>query len=241
MNKIELIGLTALILVNLTTAKDAYSDRRSYVWTYEYMTMPKRMWELEHYTTSEVVNINKSNVNTLKQWLELEYGITDNWDVALYQMWKIKNKRFDDDSEYDGFKLRIRYRFGKKGDFFVDPLIYVEYIRDDDFHKPNVAELKLILAKDIERFNISYNQIFKRNLASEGTPTHEYSAGINYELNPKFKLGIEAKGNYTSEKYALGPVVSFAKGKYWAALGSVFGLNKRTDDIQTRLIIGVLF
>ncbi len=234
-----------LLLVSLVICLIAYSrafaDQRSYVWTYEYMTMPKGMWEVENYITTEVPNLDKSNIYTIKEWVELEYGITDNWDVAMYQMYKYNNKKAESDSEYDGFKLRTRYRFGKKGQFIVDPLIYLEYIRSGNFSKPNVVEVKLILAKDIGDLNLSYNQILKRDLESRGKTDHEYAAGIGYALSPNFKFGIESKGNYSKKKYALGPTVSFSRGRFWAALGAAFGLSKAADDLQTRLIFGVLF
>jgi hypothetical protein len=235
-----LLSVLCLALgLGATTA--SYADRRSYVWTYEYMTMPKGMWEVEYYSTSEVPDRHKSNMNTLKQWLEIEYGITDKWDIALYQMWKFNNKRFENDSEYDGFKIRTRYRFGEKGKFILDPLIYLEYIRDDNWHKPNVGEAKLVLAKDIDRSNISYNQVVKGNLESDGLANWEYATGASYAINNSFRLGLESKGSYTSDKFAAGPTLSFAIRKFFVSWGIAFGLNKRTDDLQTRMIIGVPF
>lgn len=221
--------------------RSSYADRRSYVWTYEYMTMPKGMWELETYVTTEIPNLHKSNINSVKPQLELEYGITDRWDVAMYQVWKFKNKRFENDSEYEGFKLRTRYRIAEKGTFFVDPLLYFEYIRDDDFSKPNVGEAKLVLAKDIGNFNASYNQIIKRNLDKAGKTGNEYSGGLSYAFTPRLKVGLEAKGNYGTEKYALGPTLSYSFKRSFIALGSIFGLNRNTDDLQTRMIFGYAF
>lgn len=230
------------VLINVfCISSNGYADRRGYVWTYEYMTMPKGMWEVEQYLTSQIPNINKSYVNTLKYWLELEYGISDRWDVAMYQLWKFDNKDKEKDYEYEGFKLRSRYRFFEKGEFIIDPLIYAEYIRDDNFHKPDVGEVKLILAKDIGALNISYNQIAKRNLEREGKTENEYACGLSSELSPVLRLGLESKGNYSKDKYAIGPTISFAKGKYWAALGTAFGLSQRTNDIEARLIFGILF
>jgi hypothetical protein len=223
-------------------ASSSYADTRSYVWTYEYMTLPKGMWELETYVTSEIPNLHKSNINSIKPQLELEYGITDSWDVAMYQMWEFKNKARENDSEYKGFKIRTRYRIGEKGKFFVDPLLYFEYIRDDDFSKPNVGEAKLVLAKDIGDFNVSYNQVIKRNLERVGETNHEYAVGISYAFLTGLKLGIESKGSYNQHKYAIGPTISWVNSKFWVALGAAFGLNKRrADDLQTRLIVGVPF
>ncbi len=237
---INRVLLLAMFILSVG-ASSAYADRRSYVWTYEYMTMPKGMWELETYVTTEVPNLHKSNINVVKPQLELEYGITGRWDVAMYQMWKFKNKKYENDSEYEGFKLRTRYRIGEKGKFFVDPLFYFEYIRDDDLSKPNVGEAKLVLAKDIGDFNVSYNQIIKRNLEREGKPDHEYATGINYAFTHRLKFGFESKGNYSKEKYAFGPTISYAFKKAFVAVGAVFGLNENTDDLQTRMIVGVLF
>lgn len=229
------------LFLTLGITSNSYADRRSYVWTYEYMTMPKGMWELETYVTTEVPNLHKSNINSIKPQLELEYGITDRWDVAMYQMWKFNNKKYENDSEYEGFKLRTRYRIGEKGKFFVDPLLYFEYIRDDYFSKASVGEAKLVLAKDIGDFNLSYNQVIKRNLERRGKTDHEYAVGINYALTPRFKVGFESKGNYSKEKYAFGPTVSYGFKKVFVAIGAAFGLNRNTDDLQTRMIVGVLF
>jgi hypothetical protein len=242
--KEEVVERRILLLVMFILSlgvNSAYADRRSYVWTYEYMTMPKGMWELETYVTTEVPNLHKSNINTIKPQLELEYGITDRWDVAMYQMWKFKNKKYENDSEYKGFKLRTRYRIGEKGKYFVDSLLYFEYIRDDNFSNPNMGEVKLVLAKDLGDFNVSYNQVIKRNLEREGKTDHEYATGINYTFTPRFKVGIESKGNYSKEKYAVGPTFSYAFNKVFITLGAAFGLNERTDDLQTRMIVGILF
>ena len=221
--------------------KSAFADSRSYVWTYEYQSLPKGMAEVEYYLATQVPDTAKPEVNTWEHWVELEYGITNHWDVAMYQMWKQKNTATSSTSEYDGFKIRTRYRFGEKGQFFVDPLLYVEYIRDDDLSKPNVGEGKLILAKDMGNFNISYNQIIERNLEREGKTTYEYALGINYAFLPALKLGLESKGTYNERESSIGPTISLASKRFWVSIGAVFGLNKRTDDVQARMIVGVPF
>lgn len=237
MIKILLVGLVSILFTS-----PAYADRRSYVWTYEYMTMPKGMFEIEYYLTEQQPNIDKEKPNTWKHYVELEYGITNHWDISVYQVFKQVNTESKSSSfGYDGFKLRTRYRIAEKDQLPLDTLFYLEYIRDDEFEKPNVWEGKVILAKDIGRFNIAYNQILKQEFASNGKTEHEYAAGINYAFMPQFKIGIETKGNYTDGKYYVGPTVSWGKGKLWTALGVAAGLNEKSDDLQTRLIVGMLF
>lgn len=240
MNKLVVLFLGLAFL--FCGVKNSFADRRAYVWTYEYQTMPKGHSEIEYYITTEVPDTNKSSTNTWKHWLELEYGITDNFDVAMYQMFKQTNKPSGDKSEYDGLKVRGRYKIGKKNQFILDPLLYIEFIRDDDFHKPTVLEGKVILSKDItEALNISYNQILKQELESGGETEHEYALGTGYEFLPTFKFGLESKGNYSKKKYYLGPTASVTFNKFWVAFGALAGLNNKSDDIQTRMIIGIPF
>ena len=241
MRKAKIFFFSAVLFMLLSIAHNSYADRRSYVWTYEYMTMPKGMWELEYYFTSVVPNLEQSGINTLKQWLEMEYGITNHWDVAMYQMYKINNKKSETDSKYDGFKIRTRYRLAEKGQFIVDPLLYLEYIRDPDLHKPNLIEGKFVLAKDIGDLNISYNQIFERDLENRGKTEHEYAVGISYRVIPALKFGIESKGSYSKRETAVGPTLSWSGKKLWVSLGAAWGVNRRTDDLQVRVIAGIPF
>lgn len=241
MSGIKIIVSTVVMFLVLTAAGDSYADRRSYVWTYEYMTMLEKRWELETYVTAEVPDSSKSNINSIKPQLELEYGITDRWDIAMYQMWKFNNKAKENDSEYEGFKLRTRYKIGEKGRYLLDPLLYFEYIREDDLSRPNLGEAKLVLAKDAANLNLSYNQILKRNIEREGKPDHEYAIGASRAFTQRLKIGVESKGSYSKEKYAFGPAVSYVFKKSYLAAGAVFGGNSRTDDVQARVIVGVLF
>ncbi|MFH0941235.1 MAG: hypothetical protein V1840_05205 [Candidatus Omnitrophota bacterium] len=72
-----------------------------------------------------------------------------------------------------------------------------------------MIEAKLILAKDIGKFNFAYNQILKQEAERDGLTKHEYAAAFGYRLLPKLGIGLESKGNYTEDKYALGPTVSY--------------------------------
>ncbi len=234
------ILITGLVLF-FSLCQQARADWRSYVWTYEYMTMKKGTFEFENYLTTVVPDKDNSDVNTWKESLELEYGITDHWDISMYQNFKYTNKSQESDLEYDGFKIRTRYRIGEKNKFLLDPLLYLEYIREEELSKPNVLEGKIILAKDIGKANFSYNQILKQEAETGGKTEHEYAAGVHYKINPRFRLGLESKGDYRDEKYYIGPTVSFALEKMWVSFGTLLSLNSEGDDVQARMIVGVPF
>ncbi len=237
--RIRVIVLMGLFLA--VSGSSALADWRSYVWTYEYMTMAKGAKEIEYYFTTEVPKATAFNVNTIKHWLELEYGITDRWDIAGYLQYKQTNTKTKDDFNYDGFKIRTRYRFGEKEKYLLDPLVYFEFKKDDKGDTPDKLETKVILAKDIRDFNFSYNQVLETPIESHGKSEHGYAAGISHSLTNRFKFGVESKGNYTDDVYYLGPTVSMAQKRFWAGAGVVWGLNDRSDDIQTRVIVGFPF
>ena len=236
-----MIGFAILYLL-LFGVYSARADRRGYVWTYEYQTMPKGHSEIEYYLTHKLSDFHKyDNKNTWQHQLEYEYGLTDRWDIAVYQRWQQTNTKSDDKFEYTGIKLRTRYRFGEKGIYPVDPLLYLEYIRPDGSDAPDVLEGKIILAKDFGKFNIAYNQIIKAGIKNKGKTENEYAAGLSYEFNPRWKVGLESTGNLNKDKFYLGPTISWASGKSWVTLGALRGLNDRSDDFQARLIFGFPF
>jgi hypothetical protein len=237
----RVISCVALI-VAVVAVNVAKADRRGYVWTYEYMTMPKGQSELEYYLTAKGPDLHKfDEKNTWEHQLEYEYGLTDHWDVSVYERWQQTNTDADDKFEYTGTKLRTRYRLGEKGMYPLDMLLYLEYIRPDGSDVPEILEGKLIVAKDIGKFNISYNQILKAGINNNGRIEHEYAAGVNYEFSPSWKVGFESTGNLTDDKFQMGPTVSWASERYWAGIGVLRGLNDKSDDLRVRLIVGIPF
>ena len=237
----KLLAFFSILVFTFCLTVDSHADRRSYVWTYEYQTMPKGLSEIEYYLTEEQKDVSKAKPNTWKHWLELEYGITDHLDIAMYQQLKQSNLDSGDTFEYDGFKVRTRYRILERDKLPVDILLYMEYIRNDNLKKANVLEGKAIFAKDIGDLNISYNQIIEQELDSGGETEHEYAAGVSYMALPNFRIGVESKGSFSDRKYYIGPTIAWSSHKFWVSIGAIAGLNDRSDDLDTRLLVGIPF
>ncbi len=234
--------ICVMLILVLLCVGSVKADRRSYVWTYEYQTMPKGESELEYYLTHKVPDVHKyDNKNTWEHQAEYEYGLTGRWDISIYQRWQQTNTDSDDKFEYTGTKLRTRYRLGEKDMYPLDTLLYLEYIRPDSSEEAEILEGKLILAKDFGKFNIAYNQILKVGINDKGGNENEYAFGMSYEFNPTWKVGFESTGNYTEDKYYIGPTVSWASEKFWVGIGVLRGLNDRSDDFRARLIMGIPF
>ena len=247
----------ALCAAALIPTSEALADRRAYGTTYEAVTAPRGELDVETWTTiapqGEVDGGPSSR--GMREMIELEYGITDRWDAALYNMVDMITSG-DTESGYAGFKLETRYRPADRGEWPVDPVFYLEFqqlFRGDANQK---AEAKLILAKDIGDVNIAANLALEEERLSDATwnTEVEYAAGTSYALSPAWMLGAEVFGK--AEKGEMGgidnrswagPAVSWAGGGkgalrgVWVTLAGGAGLTHESDAYYARLIVGFQF
>lgn len=230
------ITIASIIFLFLISIGDLFADNRSYVWTYEYITMEKGNSELEQYTTFKTLDNNDfENTTSSELNLEFEVGMTNNFDVGIYQNFK---QDINSSFVYDGFKIRTRYKIGEKEEYFADFLIYFEYINNANLSK-NEFEPKLIIAKDYGNFNISFNpylEIEKEEKEWEFKP--KYAVGTRYKFGKLFSFGLEFKGD--AENHYIGPTISHGNQKMYFALGSLFGysVQKEKPKFQMRVILG---
>lgn len=228
---------TFYTLLILLLATNVMADGRRYVWTYEYLTMHKGEAELETYTEFSHTDTDSGRLTSTTLQYEYEIGMNDRYDVGIYQVFK---QSPDQPIHYDGYKIRMRYRFGEKGRWPLDPLLYLEYKNNGSFDHP-VLETKLILAKDINKFNFSLNPVLEFEFEDEGTEMEfEYAAALSYRLHPLLSLGMETKGS--ADELYLGPTISHGKEDLWFAIGLLQPISgEDLADRKIRMIIGVAF
>jgi hypothetical protein len=245
------------ILVSLP-AGSARADRRAYAETYEAVTAPQGELDVEVWNTyaNEGDVLNGPPARGYRAMLELEYGVTSRWDVALYNIFDVSSETGA--SGYGGLKLETRYRLAPAGAWFVDPVIYLEYqyLRHGDArHK---GELKLIVAKDVGHWNFAVNAAAElERLVDDGgwVKETEYAAGISRELfGPTLKVGLEVFGKAEkapdAETEAFlwgGPAISLATGVsrvmsgFWVTVGAGRGLVGESEAWYGRAILGFQF
>src|SRR5438132_172141 len=107
------IGITGVLLA---AAGQARADRRTMIRAYEYQTQPKGNLEFELWNTIEAPRSSFDD-SLLVQRAELEYGITDHLDVALYHVFE-RGGPAADFTEYhlSDWQLETRYRLAEKGE-----------------------------------------------------------------------------------------------------------------------------
>lgn len=232
----NMVWVWAAAILALLGGSRAWADQKAYVWTYDYSTLARDSAEIEYYQTAVVKDRQKSSASDWQQQLELEYGITDHLDAAIYQVFE---QPAGSSLSYEGFKVRLRYRIAAKDALPVDVLLYAEHAESTS--EPSEFEGKLVLAKDLGRWNLAYNQVFEEAYSGDTGADHGYAAGIGYSLTPAFALAAESKGSFTKGTYAAGPTLAWSGGRIWANIGAVFGLNRATNDREVRFLTGIPF
>lgn len=229
--------LFVLFATMLLTSKSVLADRRFYVWTYQYQTMPQGNTELEFYQTSKLREVDQNEFR-----IEIEHGLTSRWDASLYEIF-VQNE--GQNLKWDAWQLRTRYRFGEVGQYFMDPLLYLEYNRKTEPSSPNKLEAKLILAKTIYNWNIAVNPVYEYFFAPDSKNEIGLDVGTSIEFHPKFVAGLEsttriefAEEKDVTESY-LGPTVSYASGGFWLSAGIAAGVTEDSDDARFRIITGI--
>lgn len=221
----------------LVLAGAALADQRSYVWTYEYQTVPKNEAELEYYYTASAPDRSSLTTNvTSEHKFEYEIAMNERFDFAIYQVFA---QAPGEALTHEEFQLRWRYRFAEKGEHLVDSLLYFEYAGVPDFSE-HALETKWVMARDLGPVNVSLNPILECEFGDENETKTEYALGVSYRPNELVRLGVEAKGG--KDGHYVGPVISHGKGRFWATLGSAFAVSSVEEgepEFQTRLLLGI--
>jgi hypothetical protein len=211
----------------------ARADRRYYGETY-------------NATTAHQAPKAEGNAHLWRHQLELETGITDRWDIALYNVWV---RPQGDSTKYEATKIESRYRLTRPGEWVVDPILYLELKKEWIEDKPFAVEEKLIVGKDVGAWNTSLNLVAEQEFIPGGDREYEYgyAAGTSYEVLPWVRVGGEvfgdwkrAGGDTTSEHWA-GPALSVAYSRVWLVTALGFGLNDDSEQLRARAVLAFQF
>jgi hypothetical protein len=239
------IGLNALLACALL-APPARADRRTLIRAYEYMTQPQGNLELEIWNDVEAPKDGGFDQASTVHRIELEYGITDHWDMSLYHVFAQQRGSPGEPFHFDSWRLETRYRLFEKNVLPVDVEVYLEVERPADFTEPWETEQKLILEKDFGRFAVVANLVAEQKLLHAGQGhSWEIDAGGRYEVAPQLRLGAEfwtvqeTANGVTEGSYFLGPTISWASSKLWLQLGAGFGVSDSSGATFVRSILGI--
>ncbi len=228
----------------------ARADRRYYGETYTAQTAPRGSLDVELWSTFHDAPRDGSEPSLWRHQVELETGITDRWDVALYN---IARQVKGQDLEYEALKVETRYRLAEPGRWFVDPVIYFEAVKTFVDEKPWSIEEKLILSKDLGALNVAVNLAAEQEFAGGRVNNDfDWATGASFEVVPAFRVGAEAFGAVSRDELPgggvevgstawAGPAVSIAWSRAWLVLAAGIGLNDASERVRARAVLAFQF
>lgn len=244
------LGPAAVALAGaLLAAPSARADQRSFIRAYEYATQPQGNLELEIWNDLEAARGAPFADALVTHRFELEYGLTDHWDVALYHVFQHGGGSSPADRafRFDSWRAESRYRFAERGEWPVDVMLYGEVERPADFAEPWEIEEKLVLGRELGRIGLIANLVFEQALAT-GDKAHrrfELDLGGRYELSPWVRVGAEfwairesGASQPATYSYFVGPSVSLASQRVWIQLGAGVGLGSTPQSVFARSVLG---
>lgn len=242
-----LLSTTVALAATTTAASNAHADRRMFTSTYEYKTVPEGHTALELWHTEDRATWKSDSPRAMEEILELEHGLTDHWDVALYTVFTqatATDPMLAQPFALHEMKVESRYRFADRGELPVDIVAYGEVARE---FGGGVYELeaKAIIARDFDKLLLAANLIGAVEFGSDVAETEGefgWAVGATYEVHPKLNLGVETFGAIAEEEVAaaIGPAIAIAPhGNFWFTFTAGFGLTDETPKMQGRLILGI--
>jgi hypothetical protein len=252
---------------------DSFAQESPYIVTYDHHLEEPGSLEIEYFST---FGTQKGGNDFHAFWVEFEYGVMAWWTTEFYVD---AQTTFHDSTVFTGVRWENRIR-PFRTEHFITPVFYLEYenttdadkiIKEveghdvaSDFLPPNYVlnavhnhelELKLILSKNFDGFNIALNTLFVKNLYPSDPWEFGYAWGISRPLALKasihnctfcrenFIVGAEMYGglgdtrslglNQTS--HYLAPVVAWNLPSGWTMrISPGFGLNSDSHGLLMR-------
>ena len=251
----------------------AISQESPYFVTYDHYLEEPGSLEAEYFST---FGTQRGGNDFHSYWVELEYGVKAWYTTELYLDGQTT---FGDSTVFTGFRWENRIRLLKR-EHFVNPVLYFEYEQISDADKiikeveghdvesdhaesngltrgnlKHEMELKLILSRTWNGWNIAVNPIFTRNLLPSEPWEFGYAVGVSRPLALKASAqacnfcrenliaGMEMYGGLGDTQspglhdtsHYLAPVIAWNIPSGWTLrLSPGFGLNDNSHRLLLR-------
>ncbi|MEA2696274.1 MAG: hypothetical protein QOI66_545, partial [Myxococcales bacterium] len=222
-------------------AAPAAANPRPLPFTYQSESLPEGAGEVEQFVDFVPIRAlsaggNPTWYNASQFQTEIEYGLTDRLELALYFTF-VPNAgdrvvAAPALTEGNGSKQRVRYRLADPAAWPVDVALYGEVSENE---REIELEAKIILQRRFGRLRLMTNLWAEREFYFDGTKEWvlNSTAGTTYEFSPRFHLGFEGwlraeypDGQVGGRAFNLGPHVFVGPafllnfGRVWWATGA---------------------
>jgi len=219
-----------IILLILILCDGSLADRRYFGWSYLAYTSPQGELELEVWNTLSIGKASGFYYQSQPRF-EFEYGVTDRLSAAFYfnfnQVTAEDNSFESKNLTFASTSIELRYRLTNPNEIFIDPALYFEFAYGGYELE---YEAKGIFSKRFDNFITSINfngEIEREIIENESESIFEVTAGVMYDINPNFALGLEFRnhrvydGIFEDEEAQatfLGPTISIQTQSFYLTL-----------------------
>lgn len=251
-NRVVLVGLAAAWVA--LAGKNLHADVRPFVFSYEATTMPAGGFEYEQWVTWKASKDTDSDFDRLDFRHELEWGVTDHFQLAFYVDWRYQDGHSvsDDGESFQDLAIEAIYNLTDPVEDPIGIALYGEYKGGDE---KQVIETKLLLQKNIGKWILVWNGVFEAEWEGkhydEDKMVLEQTAGIAYQISPSFSAGAELLHEIEYDDWEewgdhvvyVGPNASYRGQGWWVTVAPLFQVTDVDSeaDFQTRLIFGINF
>lgn len=244
--KNHLLPLLAVALGGMITT--GLASERHFAFTYETTTAAKGTFEFEEQVFWE----RGSGSNSFAFRQEIEYGVTDRFQLAVY-LFDFEHTREPgvNSTRWAGSGLEAVYRLSDPTTDWIGSALYLEALASDSSVE---LEGKILLQKNIGPFILAYNGIIEAHWDEnyvERTGVLEQTLGVSYGITPSLSVGLEAKHEVEFEDWShsggnavfVGPNVSYHKGRFFAAVSCLFRASNVPGEPHVELgtVLGLHF
>ncbi|HEV8291041.1 MAG TPA: hypothetical protein VGP94_03935 [Tepidisphaeraceae bacterium] len=249
---LEKLLAAAFVLLGTTMA---LADPRPFTFTYDAYPIGKGGVEYEQWIT---FNTDKGTDHDFRQFQflhELEYGISDNFDLGLYFLrWNYQDSREESGTQYDGGAVELIYTILNPGKDKWGLALYGEIgVAENELE----FEQKVLVQKDIGKWILAYNLIleteiagvFDSNKANEVEGVIGHAFGVTTAVARTWFVGGELLvesvfpdwSHYETTTAYLGPTISYQGGDHWwATVTPAYQITGEDEEAnwKIRLIAG---
>lgn len=223
-------------------------------WVYSPRTMVAGEWEYEQSITWKTDKQSDSNYDEFRISHELEWGVTDAFQLALYANWRNKETSSSEAHTYfHDIALEAIYQLQAPNPEQLGFALYGEIKHGSEFLE---LEGKLLFEMQLENINLIYNFTVEGEWEGqdfdEDKGKVEHGLAITHELSPATTVGMQAIWEIQIDELdhrgddvvSIGPSMAWQSSDGWfltaAPLWQVTDVDSE-PDLQIKMIFGIDF
>jgi hypothetical protein len=233
------------------------ADPRPFTFSTDTYPVGKGDWEYEQWVTYKAHKEGESDFQRFEFRHEFEFGLADNFDLAVY----LPSWSYEDSEDFSGTRFGsvdvegVVYLSNPVTDFLGIGLYAETKIGEDSL----AFENKLLVQKDVGNWVFLYNLVLETELEGvfgdeenevEGELAHTF--GVSYAVASGLFLGAEGIveseyedwSHYEGTTVYLGPAFSYQRSdRFWFTITPTYQLTDNEDepDFNVRLIAALMF